>query len=62
MHERRRNERRINQQACTFPHLTSSGEVIESDRRVLAERRVNNISVEEISYEEFIKETAKLTG
>ena len=60
MQERRKIERRINQQARIFPLLTSRGEVVESDRRVLADRRLDNISVEEISCEDFISEIAKL--
>ena len=60
MQERRKIERRINQQACVFPLLTSRGEVVESDRRILADRRLDNISVEEISCEDFISEIARL--
>jgi hypothetical protein len=60
MQERRKIERRINQQTCIFPLLTNRGEVVESDRRVLPDRRLDNISVEEISCEDAIAEIAKL--
>ena len=40
--------------ATRFPVRTHNGNVIVSDRRRLATRRLNDIKVEELGYSEFI--------
>jgi hypothetical protein len=60
MQERRHNQRRDNDQICRFPYRQEDGEIIKSDRRFLPDRRLDNISVEEITREDFISELSRL--
>ena len=59
MQERRRIQRRQNGKGCEFPLHTTNGEIIESDRRHLPDRRMDNFTVEEITCEEFISELSR---
>ena len=60
MQERRKSQRRRNDQASAFPFYTEDGKAVESDRRHLPDRRMDNIEVEEISREDFISEISRL--
>ena len=59
MQERRKNPRRHNGKACEFPLHTRDGEIIESDRRHLPDRRMDSFTVEEITCEDFISELTR---
>jgi hypothetical protein len=61
MQERRHHQRRGDGQPCHFPFLCDDGEMIATDRRLLPDRRLENISVEEISYEDFISELSRIS-
>ena len=54
MIEKREQHRRLLTPTVEFPFCTMRGEFIESERRRLPTRRVNDIEVEEITIEEFI--------
>ena len=60
MQERRKTQRRGNETPGDFPFYTRNGEAIESDRRHLPDRRMDNIEVEEISCEDFISELSRI--
>jgi hypothetical protein len=60
MQERRHNQRRANQPMPRFPCRLGNGEFVESDRRHQPDRRLGNISVEEISYEDYISELSRI--
>jgi hypothetical protein len=60
MQERRHNQRRSDAQARSFPYRRGDGELVESDRRYLPDRRLDSLSVEEISCEDFISELSRL--
>lgn len=59
MVERRRSHRRHYQAYTDFPLFNNRGEAIESDRRYIPTRRINDISVEEVDCSEFISEIDK---
>ena len=59
MRERRKNQRRRNGNDRDFPLQTREGEIIESDRRHLPDRRMDNFTVEEITCEDFISELSR---
>ena len=59
MQERRKSQRRDGEAISILPYHLSSGEVVETDRRHLPDRRLDNIAVEEISCEEFISELSR---
>ena len=54
MIEKREKLRRLLTPTVQFPFCTMRGEFIESERRRLPTRRVNDIEVKEISIDEFI--------
>ena len=54
MIEKREQHRRLLAPTTQFPFCTMRGELIESERRRLPTRRVNDIEVQEITIEEFI--------
>ena len=54
MDEKREKHRRLLTPTAQFPFCTMRGEFIESERRRLPTRRVNDIEVKEISIDEFI--------
>ena len=54
MEEKRIKQRRHFTPPTRFPLHTQNGNIIVSDRRRLATRRLNDIKVEELSYSEFI--------
>lgn len=59
MIERRRIHRRHDEEYKGFPLFNNRGELIESDRRYIPTRRINDISVEEVDCFEFISEIDK---
>ncbi len=59
MFERRKIHRRHYEVYKGFPLYSNRGELIESDRRYLPTRRINDISVEEIDCSEFISDIDK---
>jgi hypothetical protein len=59
MQERRRIQRRKNSKGSEFPLQTKNGEIIESDRRHLPDRRMDNFTVEEITCEDYISELSR---
>jgi hypothetical protein len=54
MVEKRKRHRRLFVPVTRFPLCTRVGDLIVSERRRLPTRRVNDIAVKEISYEDFI--------
>ena len=54
MVERREKHRRLVIPTAQFPFCTMRGEFIESERRRLPTRRLNDIEVKEISLDEYI--------
>ena len=48
----RSNDRRNQADTPEFPFRDSRGELIEHDRRKFPDRRINNIEVEEIEWED----------
>ena len=60
MQESRKSQRRGNDQSSAFQLYTEDGKAVESDRRHLPDRRMDNIEVEEISCEDFISEISRL--
>jgi hypothetical protein len=60
MQERRKSQRRNGEDISTLPFHLATGEVVESDRRHLPDRRLDNIAVEEISCEDFISELSRI--
>jgi len=59
MTERRKIHRRHYQARTDFPLFNRRREIIESDRRHLPTRRINDISVEEVAYSELLSEIQK---
>jgi hypothetical protein len=59
MQERRKIQRRHNGRDCDFPLQTRDGKIIDTDRRHLPDRRMDNITVEEITCEDFISELSR---
>ncbi len=59
MIEKRTGHRRHYQVHTDFPLFNRQREIIESERRRRPTRRVNDITVEEISCSEFISEIVK---
>jgi hypothetical protein len=60
MQEHRNNHRRENERTYVFPQYHGNGEVFEKDRRNIPDRRLNDISVEELTCEEIILEISKI--
>ena len=60
MQERRKTHRRYNETSCDFPHYPGNGEVVDEDRRKIPERRLNDISVEELSCEDIVLEISRI--
>ena len=61
MKERRKTHRRHNEASCDFPRYSGNGAVVDADRRKIPERRLNDISVEELSCEDIILEISGKT-
>ena len=58
MEERRQSERRNYDKIATFPlHLV--GECVAFERRHIPSRRLNDISVKEIEYDDYISEVIR---
>ena len=60
MQERRKTHRRYNEKTCVFPQYLGNGDVVDTDRRNIPERRLNDITVEELSCEDVISEISKI--
>jgi hypothetical protein len=56
MEERRVTQRRKYIPTTQFPLHAWNGELVASERRFLPTRRVNDIEVKELSYQDFIAE------
>jgi hypothetical protein len=54
MNERRKRHRRHYRLITRFPLLTESGEKIAEERRLIPTRRLNDISVREISRTDYL--------
>ena len=56
MQDRRITQRRTCASATRFPLHSGKGDLIVSERRLLPTRRVNDIEVKELSYDDFLRE------
>ena len=56
MVEKREKHRRLFTPTTQFPFCNMKGEIIESERRRLPTRRLNDIEVKELSYMDFLSE------